>query len=95
MCEYHSILQVTSRSIIIQQCKTCELFLSSIYLTLTVSTRYSVPYATPHFINYSRTLELDLGAVLSSTLTILYLVSVTIRYATAQIKKNFNKTFYT
>jgi hypothetical protein len=49
----------------------------------------------PHFIDYSRTLELDLGALLSSTLTISYLVSITVRYATAQIKKNFNKTFYT
>ena len=72
----------------IQQRKTRELVLSSIHLTLTISTRYSVPYAMPQFNDYPRTRELDLGST-HSTLTILNQVSTTIHHATAQIKKNY------
>jgi hypothetical protein len=52
--EHYSILQsVTNRLIIIPQDKTRDLILSSIKLTLTIPTRYSTPYATSQFNNYS------------------------------------------
>jgi len=82
--EYHSILQpVTNRLIIIQQCKTREPFLSSIHLTLTISTRYSVPYATPHFKLFKDSWTWPWFYTFNINYTLPS--SITIRCATAQI----------